>query len=170
MPADPAAAEARLLTEALGLDDCPTPPYDDLALWAGSGAMHLTGHADGPPMAPAAPVASRLAAAAAVLTSVGGPTVDGPALLAMRAPLRGLSRRGRVSAGGASRLLPTRDGWLAVTLSRDADVELVPAWLEGEDDSWEAVGDAASASTSAELAERGQELGLAVAVVPGTAT
>src|SRR5689334_15507922 len=103
-PADPAGAEARLLTEALGLGDCPTlppEPYDDLALWAGSGAMHLTGTPDGPPMVPAAPVAARLAGAAAVLAAMGGPAVDGPALLGMRAALRGLGRRGRLSAGGA---------------------------------------------------------------------
>ena len=31
MPADPASAEARLLSEALGLATCSTPPYDDLA-------------------------------------------------------------------------------------------------------------------------------------------
>src|SRR4051812_28146149 len=134
MPADPAAAEVRLLTEALGLPEVPTSSYDDLAVWAGSGAMHLTGHEGGPPMAPTAPVAARLAGAAAVLAALGGPAVDGSALLGMRAALRGLSRRGRMSAGGASRLLPTRDGWLAVTLSRDTDVELVPAWLEGEAD------------------------------------
>src|SRR3954463_15538516 len=105
MPADPVSAEARLLTRNLGLDDCPTSSYgDDLALWARSGAMHLTGLEDGPPMAPAAPVATRLAGAAAVLSSLGGPVVNGPALLAMRAAQRGLARRGRVSAGGASRL------------------------------------------------------------------
>src|SRR4051794_12899610 len=102
MSADPAAAEARLLTEELGIDSCPTPQHDDVALWAASGAMHLTGHDDGPPLAPAAPVAARLAAAAAVLAALGGPAVDGPGLLGMRAALRGLRRRGRVSAGGAS--------------------------------------------------------------------
>jgi len=169
MPADPSSAEARLLGAALGLEDCPATSYDDdLALWAASGAMHLTGRPDGPPMAPAAPVASRLTGAAAVLAALGGPAVDGPSLLAMRAASRGLTRGGRVSAGGASRLLPTRDGWLAVTLSRDVDVELVPAWLEDEDDGWDAVAEAARTRSAAELAGRGQELGLAVAVVPTT--
>ena len=36
-------------------------------------------------------------------------------------------RQGRVSAGGSTRLLQTADGWCAVTMSRIADVECVPA-------------------------------------------
>jgi hypothetical protein len=166
MPADPASAEAQLLVEALAPSrPVQVPPRDDLALWAASGAMALTGRPDGPPLVPAAPVAARLAGAAAVLAALGGPSVDGPGLLAMRAGPRGLSRRGRVSAGGASRLLPTRDGWLAVTLSRPDDLELVPAWLQGSEGGWDAVAAAARSGSAAGLAARGQELGLAVAVV-----
>ena len=146
-------------------------PADDLSRWAASGAMDLSGMPDGPPTAPAAPVASRLLAAAAVLaylSEVAGTAVqlDGPALLGERAALRGLKRRGNRSAGGASRLLRAADGWLAVTLPRPEDVELVPAWLHSEDDSWEAVAAVAAASASWPLAARAQELGLAVAVVP----
>ena len=51
-------------------------------------------------------------------------------------------RGGRVSAGGATRLLPARDGWCAVTLSRPDDVDAVPALVEREvapDDPWPAV-------------------------------
>ena len=48
-------------------------------------------------------------------------------LLTGRAALLGLSRRGPVSPGGASRLLAAADGWVALTLSRPDDLELVPA-------------------------------------------
>lgn len=161
---DPAADEARLLLTALGLDaDVTVPARADAARWAESGAMHLTGPADGPPMVPAAPVASRLAGAAAVLAHLSGVVVDGPALLGERAALRGLTRQGQESAGGASRLLPAADGWVAVTLSRPDDWDLVPAWVQGS--SWPDVAAAVATSSGSDLADRGQELGLAVAVV-----
>jgi hypothetical protein len=140
----------------------------EIARWAASGAMALTGRADGPPAAPSAPVASRLTGAAAVLRHLtrGRVDVDGPGLLGERAALRGLTRNGTTSAGGATRLLPSADGWLAVSLPRPDDVNLVPAWLDGAEASWESVAAAAGTCDGAELAERGQELGLAVAVVP----
>ena len=168
---DPAADEVRLLLTALGLDATAVGvrPRDDAARWAVSGAMHLTGAADGPPSVPAAPIASRLAGASAVLAHLSGVAVDGPALLGERAARRGLTRRGPVSAGGASRLLRTADGWAAVTLSRPDDWELVPAWLLGAAATWEAVATAAAGTGGAALAARGQELGLAVAVVPAAA-
>ena len=37
---------------------------------------------------------------------------------------------GQVSAGGATRLLPGRDGWCALTLSRPDDIDAVPALVE----------------------------------------
>ena len=173
---DPAAAEVRLLLELLattGADEVARAiePDSDLRRWAASGAMHLSGPADGPPGAPRAPVASRLVGAAAVLrhlSGVVGKTIelDGLALLGERAALRGLSRRGTTSAGGASRLLRAADGWVAVTLPRPEDLELVPAWLQGAGDSWEAVEEVAVQTAGEIFADRAQELGLAVAVVP----
>ena len=38
-------------------------------------------------------------------------------------------RSGRSSCGGASRLVTAADGWIAVTLARPTDRELLPAWL-----------------------------------------
>lgn len=40
---------------------------------------------------------------------------------------------GRWSGGGASQLLQTRDGWIALSLARESDYELLPAWI-GTDD------------------------------------
>jgi hypothetical protein len=136
---DPAVAEAQWLMTELG----------------------LTGELEVEPGAPSLTEA-RLVGAAAVLAQLGGGVVDGPGLLNQR----GLRPAGRVSARGASQLLPTSDGWLVVTLPRQDDLELVPAWLHGDDDSWEAVTAAAATGSAADLAARGQELGLAVAAVP----
>ncbi len=88
------------------------------------------------------------------------------ALLGERAALADLRRRGDTSCGGASRLLPAADGWLAVTLARPDDLAAVPAWLEGEvDDPWPAVAAHVLARRTAAVAERAQLLGLPVSVL-----
>ena len=56
--------------------------------------------------------------------------LDALALLGERAALMGLWRRGATSCGGSCRLLPGADGFVAVSLPRAEDMELVPAWLE----------------------------------------
>ncbi|MEE6135777.1 CoA transferase [Mycobacterium sp. 050128] len=98
--------------------------------WGSSGLACLTGLPGGPPDFSRAEV---LARAEQVATAVGGHlgiTVDAATLLAGRAGLLGLSRGGRISAGGATRLLSARDGWCALTLSRPDDIAAVPALLE----------------------------------------
>jgi crotonobetainyl-CoA:carnitine CoA-transferase CaiB-like acyl-CoA transferase len=102
--------------------------------WAASGAMALTGPADGLPTASPAPAFSMLGAVteqlARVTRQAGHQVVADPAeLIAGRAAFAGLSRRGRVSAGGHSFLLRAADGWCSVTLSRPDDLAAVPAIL-----------------------------------------
>ena len=58
------------------------------------------------------------------------PGLDALALLGERAALMGLWRRGDTSCGGSCRLLRCADGFMAVSLPRDEDMEMVPAWLE----------------------------------------
>ena len=58
------------------------------------------------------------------------PGLDALALLGERAALMGLWRRGATSCGGSCRLLPCADEFVAVSLPRDEDREMVPAWLE----------------------------------------
>ena len=77
------------------------------------------------------------------------PGLDALALLGERAALMGLWRRGTTSCGGSCRLLPAADGrWLAVSLPRAEDRDLVPAWLSldamppTEPAAWAAVGHA----------------------------
>jgi hypothetical protein len=147
--------------------------------WAASGAMALTGHPDGPSLASPAPafgllgqVTERFAEATA---TIGAPVHADPAeLIAGRAALMGLTRRGRISAGGSSRLLRAKDGWFAVTLSRASDLDLVPAVLgslrHDPGDSggpWDALAAAARASTAVEIADAARLLGVPAAALPG---
>src|SRR5215213_7567997 len=84
-----------------------------VADWAASGVVSLTGLPDGPPLVPpgrAATVARELAD-----------------LLAERAAFTGAARRGQISAGGSCRLLPTADGWAAVSCARPDDPLLLGA-------------------------------------------
>jgi hypothetical protein len=86
-----------------------------------------------------------------------GIPINPAGLLAGRAALLGLTRRGRVSAGGATRLLPARDGWCAITLSRPDDVAAVPALLEANEthaDPWPALGRWAAARPASAVTER----------------
>ncbi len=105
--------------------------------WAGSGAMWLTGWPDGPPQWPAGDVIGALRGTAGLLAAVAGSVgaesepVDIGTLLTGRAAARGRGRRGSTSVGGRSRILRATDGWLAVTLSRPGDVELLPALSSG---------------------------------------
>ena len=101
---------------------------------------------------------------------VGGEiAVDPLALLGERAAIAGLERHGDVSCGGASRLFRARDGWMALTLARSDDVDLVPAWLRAGapgDDVWATVVHEAASTPSGELLDRARILGLPAAVLP----
>lgn len=143
--------------------------------WACSGAMALTGAADGPSLMCPVPLASCLEGALVALRSLAGNDLirelPDAGLLGERAAITGLHRAGRISPGGACRLLPAADGWLALSLARDHDWEMLPAWLEmSPDRSWHAVAQAVAKRDISTLLERGRLLGLALAPdeVPGT--
>jgi hypothetical protein len=127
----------------------------------------LTGRADGPPLVPpgrAATVAAELAGRFAAATGV---QVDGTQILAERAAFTGHRRRGAVSAGGACRLLPTANGWAAVSCARPDDSALLGA-LVGEEvgaDPWPALTRWLRAHTGAELAQRAELLSIAAAPI-----
>lgn len=137
---------------------------DAAEAWARSGAMALTGRAAGPPMLgpgrPAAYVADHLAALGLLSPEFAG-------LLGERAAYAGLARRGPWSCGGVMRVLPARDGHLALSLARPADIELVPALIEAapRGDPWEAVADWLRAVPAAAAEERLHLLGLPGGVV-----
>ena len=136
-------------------------------LWALSGAMSLTGQADGTPLPCAAPLAACAQGAWLALASLCPQrfAADFPAyrLLGERAAIAGYQRRGRISAGGACRLIDTADGCIALNLARDDDWQLVPAWLEQPAADWDAVARILHARSTASLVQRARLLGLAVA-------
>ena len=144
--------------------------------------LWLTGQPGAPPLWPRAGlfegldrVATRIVRAA---TSVGRTVdLDVSQLLTGRAALMGLTRRGHISAGGACRLLPAADGWVAISLARPEDAELVPA-ITGtsftgtsattgadSDRAWASLARYASVRPAHEVMTRAQLLGVPVAVV-----
>lgn len=141
---------------------------DAASAWASSGAMWLTGRADGPPRtAPGHPALlahrelARLAEATSARTGLL-PVLPGLTVLGERAAVAGLSRQGPRSCGGSFRALPTSDGWISLSLARENDFDLVPALIESTeiDDPWDAVEQWAACRTSAEAVARIRMLSL----------
>lgn len=133
-------------------------PTDDPAgvaqAWAECGAAALSGPPPGglagPPVRLIEQVGARGARISGVLRSWGESLDrDWLGLLTERAAIEGLSAGGRTSCGGASRLLRCADGWVAVSLARDSDVDLVPAWLAlaGDTEPWPGAADEVWRST-----------------------
>ena len=142
----------------------------DVARWAASGAMALTGRPDGPPLvSPAGVVDAAVSAAQSVATATGrvGTVVrlDGPALLGERAALAGMERQGSVSVGGAARFERAADGWIVLNLPRHDDIAALPALLEADIDpqDWCGVSERIASRSAADLVDRGRLLGVAIA-------
>ncbi len=130
--------------------------------WGSSGLAYLTGLPAGPPDFSRANVLSRAERIAP----------DAATLLSGRAGLLGLTRGGRVSAGGATRLLAARDGWCAITLSRPDDVAAVPALLEADEvpaDPWPVLERWAATHLTSAITERAALLDIPAAAL-GEAT
>ena len=143
----------------------PLGPDGAVERWAASGAMALTGLPERPLGPPDGLVEGmeRLGARFAGL--------DALALLGERAAHMGLWRRGSISCGGSCRLFPSADCWLAVSLPRAEDMELVPAWLEldgaprSAPAAWSEVARQVASQPARELLARAELLGLPVARV-----
>lgn len=110
----------------------------------------------------------------ALTASVGGPSggPSGLSLLVERAVMLGHHGWGPWSAATSCRMVRARDGWLAVNLPREEDLEAVPAWLEVEvgGDAWSQVADTVPERPVSMLVDRAILLGLAVAAVPPAET
>ncbi|WAH97710.1 CoA transferase [Arthrobacter sp. MMS18-M83] len=138
--------------------------------WAQSGVMALTGQRGGPPVLPpgsAATLARRLSTYIDAAGALGGRPVrlDGAKLLSERAAFTGHRPSGRISLGGTCRLLPTADGWAAVSCAREDDPSLLGALVEQKlgDDPWPEVSGWLLRHLGRELAERAELLGIAAA-------
>ncbi len=137
--------------------------------WARSGVAALTGRPDGPPVIPpgrGATVARELADR--ICEASGGRVrLDGARLLSERAAFTGHHRAGATSVGGSCRLLPTADGWAAVSCARPDDPSLLGALVGADvgDDPWPAVESWLREHSGADLAERAELLGVAAGPV-----
>jgi crotonobetainyl-CoA:carnitine CoA-transferase CaiB-like acyl-CoA transferase len=143
-------------------------PADPVADWAQSGVVALTGSTPGPPLVPpgrAATFAREVAARSAL-------PVDGARLLSERAAFTGRRRQGAVSVGGSCRILPTADGWAAVSCARPDDPLLLGAMIESEvpEDPWPAVAAWLRVRSGDELVERAALLGVAAGPIRPPAT
>ncbi|WP_323039027.1 CoA transferase [Gemmobacter sp.] len=109
---------------------------------------------------------ARLAARVSHWSAAMGAKVDPvPGLCTLRSGLLGLPAPGRVSANGSCRLIRAADGWLAVSLPRPADRDLVPALLGHPCDTadpWPALARALPCLPAADVLAQAALLGLAV--------
>jgi len=160
------------VTAPRGGSDAGAPAADTAADWARSGVVALTGRADGPPLVPPGRAASRARELAERIASLTAGTahpvrLDGARLLSERAAHTGHTRCGRVSAGGSCRLLPTADGWAAVSCARPDDPVLLGALVGAAlpPDPWPGIAAWLRRHSGDELAERASALGVAAAPV-----
>lgn len=164
---------ARQLLGSLGAES--DPLCDDEAdehpalAWRRSGLMALTGRAGGTPRMCPLPLTACADGALAALAALGdglrAPPGSGATLLGIRARFAGLARQGISSPGGTCRLLPCRDGHIAINLARPDDWAMMPAWLESAyATDWPAIAAKMSRWSAAQLLERARLLGLAAAV------
>jgi hypothetical protein len=92
-------------------------------------------------------------------------------VLSERAAFFNLGEPGERSANGSCRMVRALDGWLAVNLPRESDLELIAAWLGCplEAEPWAAIQQCSLARPADALVEDAQRLGLAVARVGSVA-
>jgi CoA-transferase family III len=143
-----------------------TIPAVESSTWASCGAMYLTGDPDGPPLSVGFHDALRIGRLARHFG------LDAT-LLGERASIAGLRRRGHTSCGGRSRMMPARDGWVTLSLARNDDIELLPAFVGVEashlEEAWSKLTPEIRRRPAAELDEWASLLGIAFSVV-GSAT
>jgi hypothetical protein len=134
--------------------------------WRRAGLSDVTGFASGNGLI--APVALTNAAdgALAALREISQSEAlpeNGALLLGERARLLGLKRQGSVSPNGGCRLLPTRQGRIALSLPRKEDWELLPALIGRPAEDWQALARIIVNRDAGKLVEQGRLLGLAIA-------
>ena len=105
---------------------------------------------------------------AADIAGLLGVEVDAATILTRRAAVMNLAGPGRTSAGGATRLLRTVDGWCAVALPRDDDVAALPALMEVDTvtgDPWAVLSRWAATHSTDEVVDRARLFDIAVAAL-----
>ncbi|MDT7737216.1 MAG: hypothetical protein QOK09_585 [Mycobacterium sp.] len=144
------------------------PGVSTAADWAASGLAWLTGPSDGAPDFSRAAVLIEARRVTTDIAGLLGVEVDAATVLAGRAAIMNLRRRGRISAGGATRLLATADGWCALALPRADDTAALPALMEVDavtGDAWTALSHWAATRSTEAVVARAQLLDIAVAAL-----
>jgi len=171
------AYTARLLQTLGGLIADPpllSTTLDAALDWTRSGLMPLTGDPSGPPQQGPAALPSTARGALDAFRLVAGSEIlagcSGASLLSERAALLGLTRQGRVSANGSCRLLPAKDGWVALNLARAEDWDMLPALFETDQliRTEDELSHHVSRAPAENLVDRGRLMGLPVALVGRT--
>ncbi len=137
--------------------------------------MSLTGPEHGAPLVPAFDAAAGIHELMEELRSsamaFGAQLNLDASVLGGRAQLMTLRRGGEQSCTRSCRLLEARDGWIALSLPRPSDIEMLPAWLgiEVDADPWAAAGLGVKRFDRAELTAMAEGLPLPFAALPDTA-
>jgi hypothetical protein len=103
---------------------------------------------------------------AADIATLFGIQVDAATVLTGRTAMLNLARPGRISAGGATRLLATVEGWCAVALPRADDVAALPALMEVDTvtgDPWTVLSRWVATRSSDDVVDRARLLDIAAA-------
>ena len=136
--------------------------------WAACGLACLTGPSGGAPDFSRAAVLAEARRVTADIERLLGVEIDAATVLAGRAAILNLTRQGRISAGGATRLLATNDGWCVIALPRADDAAALPALLEVDavaTDPWAALSRWAATCSTDAVVGRAQLLDIAAAAL-----
>jgi hypothetical protein len=138
--------------------------------WEQSGLASLTGRADGEPSRAPGGLTTFLDQLQGRIGDVAG--IDVYDALAIRIATHGLRRQGATSCGGKTQLVRTLDAWAALALARQADIDVLDAWLGvfgcdalDDHDRWAFVASMAATRRSDELWHQAGLLGLPFAVL-----
>jgi hypothetical protein len=83
----------------------------------------------------------------------------------LEAVLRLIGERAPFAGPRHAHLLPTKDGWIAVSLARPSDIESIPAWLSVPDATLASVADEVATRETADLVAQAELLGMPVAAL-----
>lgn len=136
--------------------------------WQESGLANITGYPDQPLLHCPVSIADYADGALQAFNILSRQNIlssyQGADLLTLRSTMTEQTRQGAISPGGSCRIIPCRDGTIAVNLARDCDWELINAWLQSEvAPDWEVVKSLVNQKLKSHILEQGRLLGLAVA-------
>ncbi|HBJ72993.1 MAG TPA: hypothetical protein DDY88_04625 [Actinobacteria bacterium] len=142
------------------------PQSAPIADWAASGAVSITGYPERPLLPPGFGATAARGGLLALDALVGPLGLQGELLIAERAAISRWPAKAPWSLGHHCRAVHAADGYLALSLARDEDFEMLPALTtDASAGDWAAVDGWAASRSVHEAVERCRLLGLPAAVV-----